>query len=132
MHYVAYILGSLTILVGIVATEYVSRVFARHQMSAPWKLARIIFMLIGLAAGVYCVGFFVMTVSPTERLQGFPVPIALYHLKDGVWRGAGAGSIWILGDFLFGYLLTQIPFSWRVYQHERTRLTPTKTVEPTG
>jgi hypothetical protein len=57
----------------------------RAHAGRAWWIAFALLLVLGLSAGTWISFNFEYQVSPRMRYASFPVPLAFFHLEDGIW-----------------------------------------------
>jgi hypothetical protein len=82
-------MGHLLVLVAVAVMAWADfaaiRGMARSRARGAWWVALAIFLLVGVAGGVWCGFCCEYQVSGHLRVFSFPVPAAFLHLEDGQW-----------------------------------------------
>lgn len=69
----------------LVATLVAGFVSCLHEPSGKLRLSFSALLVAGIAAAVWCTFYVEYQPSPTLRISGFPVPVAVFELRNGQW-----------------------------------------------
>ena len=79
------LLGVLVLALLLFATLVAGFVSCLHEPSGKLRLSFSALLVAGIAAAVWCTFYLEYQPSPTLRIVGFPVPIAVFELRNGQW-----------------------------------------------
>jgi hypothetical protein len=93
----------------------------KHRAGSREWLVLVALILSGAALGYWLTFEFSYHVSPTLRIHGFPIPVAIFQLESGGWVDFITPMPWLIAflDLMFSALLATAPMAFRCWRYRR-------------